>query len=1261
MVAPLRTSAQVKTICVGEIAITNNLSTYTDGGQLISSTDGLGNTTTYTNYFDVSGQMIKVTTYPDLSTRTETYAMDGSLLKMTGTAVSPVRYAYDVESDGGIQRSCRQEIKLNSSGADTSEWTKTYTDGVGRVYKTVYSSASGTPTSQSIYNSYGQLAQQIDPDGVTTLYQYNSKGQLTYTAVDMNANGVIDFGGLDRITGTISDVVNTGYNLNVNRTRRYVWKSNSSTVSNLVSMAETSVDGLQSWNIVYNNGVGLTNYSQTAYVPASGQTIVTSVAPDGSYSVSTSVNGQLMSVVRSDANGAQISGTTYGYDPQGRQNIATDVRNGTTLSYFNNNDQVVGTLTPSPDGVQGGQWTTNILDSLGRVLQTVLPDGTSVTNVYYSNGLLQETYGSRTYPVAYTYDYAGRMQTMTTWTNFATSSGAAVTTWNYDGYRGFLTSKAYADGTGPNYSYTAAGRLSTRTWVRGTNTVYVYTSAGDLSAVSYSDSTPGMIYGYDRLGRQIVVTNGTTVCNWTYNDAGEPLTEAYTGGTLTGLSITNYYDNLLRRTSLLLLSPSSQVLTSTKYGYDAASRLASVSDGTNSAGYGYLANSPLVGQIVFQRNGQTVMTTAKTYDLLNRLTAVRSSAGVAPVTSFNYTYNSANQRTLATNVDNSHWVYQYDSLGQVISGKKYWADGTPVAGQQFAYNFDNIGNRTQTQAGGDGTGANLRMANYTANKLNQYTSRDVPGYVAMLGSANANATVTVNLQRAYRYGSYFWDELSENNASVALYVSLTNLAVLNNGTNADIVATNMGNILLPQTPETFGYDADGNLTNSGRWTVVWDAENRATSFASLVSAPVASKKKVDCAYDFQGRRIQKIVSTNSGSAYVAMSTNRFIYDGWNLVGILDGGNNLLYSFQWGTDLSGSQQGAGGVGGLLSMTVYSGTNAGTYFYNFDGNGNVTAVVNAANGAIVAQYDYDPFLGIIRASGALAFVNPFLGSTKFYDSETGLYYYGYRYYDPSTGRWPNRDPFAEHGNSYLFVGNNALSTCDVLGLWGASIHNAATTRWAQQMGIEASTAAAIGAADNQVDTDHNPKFIGNDNWSWHFNRSWSGDSRFDHRDQELKLARVQCNDRVDNPVEAAKHLGTALHPDQDWVAHADYNRIQDTPNAGLVNFNGDNPLEYKHNWVYGGMGNGSSDWPDDENLDADGSTDGRASINALAHSPGRVRVVLGNGDILYGISYHPGLQRFKMTMDRTKEWIGQFQAYLETQHKACKCRKMFLGKN
>src|SRR5438445_5664932 len=91
-----------------------------------------------------------------------------------------------------------------------------------------------------------------------------------------------------------------------------------------------------------------------------------------------------------------------------------------------------------------------------------------------------------------------------------------------------------------------------------------------------------------------------------------------------------------------------------------------------------------------------------------------------PAAWFSYTYNSANQRTSVTNADNSRWVYQYDSLGQVTSGRKVWADGTPVAGAQFEYGFDDIGNRTSTKAGGDQSGAGLRPASYAANLRNQY-------------------------------------------------------------------------------------------------------------------------------------------------------------------------------------------------------------------------------------------------------------------------------------------------------------------------------------------------------------------------------------------------------------------------------------------------------------------------------------------------------------------------------------------------------------
>jgi hypothetical protein len=124
------------------------------------------------------------------------------------------------------------------------------------------------------------------------------------------------------------------------------------------------------------------------------------------------------------------------------------------------------------------------------------------------------------------------------------------------------------------------------------------------------------------------------------------------------------------------------------------------------------------------------MTTTKQNDYLNRLlsiSSVPSASSALSAVSFSYVYNSANQRLQTTTSDGSYWLYTYDSLGQVTSGQRFWSDGTPVAGQQFGYAFDDIGNRTSTLAGGDENGANLRSANYTADRLNRYTSRDVPG------------------------------------------------------------------------------------------------------------------------------------------------------------------------------------------------------------------------------------------------------------------------------------------------------------------------------------------------------------------------------------------------------------------------------------------------------------------------------------------------------------------------------------------------------
>ena len=435
------------------------------------------------------------------------------------------------------------------------------------------------------------------------------------------------------------------------------------------------------------------------------------------------------------------------------------------------------------------------------------------------------------------------------------------------------------------------------------------------------------------------------------------------------------------------------------------------------------------------KDGTTVMTTTKGYDFLNRLTNIVSSGtGFQPV-SFAYAHNSANQRTAITNADDSKWIYTYDSLGQVISGKKYWSDGTPVAGQHFEYAFDDIGNRQSTQAGGDNSGANLRPASYLNNALNQIVSREVSSYVNVLGSAHSNATVTLwgdngQYSPTSRKREYFRGELYAKNATGAVWLTITNVAVLNNGANPDMVTNVTGKVLLAKTPETFSYDADGNLTRDGLWTNTWNAENRLLKTESLASVPPAARSREEWTYLPDGRWIQRIVSTNNGASYYPAYTNRYVWDGQVLLVVLDHTNGLVMSFARGLDLSGSLQGAGGVGGVLAVNFK--TN-GTHFFWYDGNGNVTALVNAANGAESARYEYGPFAEPIRMTGPMAKLNPIRFSSQYADDVTGDVKYLYRDYDPSTGRWPSRDPIGERGgvNLYGFVENAPVNKTDLLG--------------------------------------------------------------------------------------------------------------------------------------------------------------------------------------------------------------------------------------
>jgi YD repeat-containing protein len=652
-------------------------STYAVAGRLTASTNALGNATTYSV---TANGLTNTTTFASGTTRIETLYQDGSLKSVTGSAVHGSRFEYGADSNGAWTK----EIKLNPNGSDTSEWTKTYTDMVGRPYLIVHSDGS---KARSYFNDNGQLVKQVAEDGVTTLLAYNAKGEQEYVAVDMNQNGSIDFNGTDRISRVQRSVVSDQGTVK-RRTTTTVWTTEGTGDTETVNVSETSADGLQSWSTSF----GLTTHSQTiCAVSGMRSNIVT--AADGSTTVSAYQNGRLISVVRKDVLGSQLSSLSYAYDLHGRQQTATDARTGATTFSYDDSDRLTS--------VSGnGQTTSYGYDNVDRQTTITLPDSGVVTNQYWDTGELKKTFGVRTYTVEYTYDYAGRLKTML--------AGTGTTTWNYDANRGFLTSKIYADSNGTTYSNSVSGRIVRRTWARGITTDYGYNNAGDLTAITYSDSTPDVTYTLDRRGRRTSVAWGTNTVNLSYNAAGQLTNENWSAGILRDISVISGYDSVLRRTSLAVESAVSGLVSSVSYTYDSASRLSTVSSGPDSVEYVYLANSRLLTNTIFKHNGSTVMTTTKTYDNLNRLTSISSvlSPQSSVLSSHTYDYNSANQRIKATLQDGSYWEYAYDSPGQVTNAVKKWSDNVLVAGQQFTYAYDDIGNR-RTPSWGSSWGSTL--------------------------------------------------------------------------------------------------------------------------------------------------------------------------------------------------------------------------------------------------------------------------------------------------------------------------------------------------------------------------------------------------------------------------------------------------------------------------------------------------------------------------------------------------------------------------
>ncbi|HNQ25007.1 MAG TPA: RHS repeat-associated core domain-containing protein, partial [Phycisphaerae bacterium] len=242
----------------------------------------------------------------------------------------------------------------------------------------------------------------------------------------------------------------------------------------------------------------------------------------------------------------------------------------------------------------------------------------------------------------------------------------------------------------------------------------------------------------------------------------------------------------------------------------------------------------------------------------------------------------------------------------------------------------------------------------------------------------------------------------------------------------------------------------------GGATYTWDAENRLVAVTPACRV-IGGDRKVEFGYDYLGRRVVKRVYAWNGSAWVPpesedeCAVRKFVYDGWRVIMELDGSNDdaVLRKHTWGLDLSGSLEGAGGIGGLLGTLDTAGTtdpgDDRTFIYFCDANGNVGQVMETTAGqkfgTVAAHYVYTPYGARLNTppSGHDDYDQPFRFSTKWFDAETGFGYWGYRYYSPTLGRWMSKDPIEEEGgwNLYEYVSSGPTLATDPIGLSTADV--------------------------------------------------------------------------------------------------------------------------------------------------------------------------------------------------------------------------------
>ena len=670
---------------------------YDQLGRVIARVDTLGNTTT--TEYSPDGRTVFVHN-PNTSTRVITRSVSGDVLSITGSAVTPEFHTYGSLLDG-----TRWSRTVQGETASSPRFTKRYENLLGQTIREERSGFQGAVlATTNTYDTLGRLVSITADYEPTVEYTYDTLGNRIATTrrVDAAATGTTSILLVDaewRKTETLSSFV-----LNDS----IVWF----TQTNIVSCSDSAIAPLITSSARQLTGLTASLPARSRSFDVRGNVTENETLFDSAFAVSRQTlpyaTNKPLALSRYGVSLMDVSVSavtnTVAYDALGRQIANTDGRGNTRHVEYNS----FGQRSASIDAL--GNRTTYAYDQFGNLSSVTDPLGNATIYEYDLRG--RKTYeGGATYPVRYTYDIFGNKTTMMTYRNESLGPDSGdVTTWLYDEASGSMTNKVYADGKGPTYSYTTDGKLSQRIWARGIITDYAYDGWGNLTNTVYSDETPTVSLTYDALGRQAEANDAAGMTIYAYDKFG-----SITNETVIGVAGTNMIERCwdsFGRTVGYALNGTRQ----TTIGYDPETgRIESMLaiGSSNAFRWAYLEGSDLKSRLLYP-NG---LTASWQYDAAGQLLQACNATPTNVVSQYDYTYDAAGRRIArnhsGTAFDVSDYIYyDYNNRNELTN-----AVASADAEYNFAYNYDDIGNRLWSIENTNGT-------TYTVNNLNQYTAVD---------------------------------------------------------------------------------------------------------------------------------------------------------------------------------------------------------------------------------------------------------------------------------------------------------------------------------------------------------------------------------------------------------------------------------------------------------------------------------------------------------------------------------------------------------